>query len=266
MFPKKNYFIFILFILLIFGVLTYQGIKGGSEEPEFNVTNYPLVILERGIFNFSKSVKKFFQSYILIVGKEEENRRLLAQVELANQEVNEYIEAKNENERLRELLELKSQRPDYITSADVFARDPTNWFQILWINKGEKDGISRDMVAVTPSGAVGRVFNILNNTASIVLITDVNSSVAVRTQTTRIEGIMEGRGDDRCYLKYVPQDIVVKIGEKLLTSGLDGIYPEGVLIGHVTDVKKRDGEPFLEIEVSTAQNLNAVEEVAILKR
>jgi rod shape-determining protein MreC len=266
MFLKKRFFIFIIFILLIFAVLTYQSIRNNPDASRFDFFNYPLEILEQGISTFSKGIKNFFRSYILIVGKEDENRRLVKQIEKIKQEKNQYLESTHENERLRALLELKFQRADYITTAEVFARDSTNWFQILWINKGMDDSISKDMIAVTPLGAVGRIHRVLKNRANVILITDVNSSVAVRIQSSRIEGILEGRGDDKCYLKYVPQDVDVVAGEKLITSGLDGIYPEGLQIGYVTDVRKKSGELFQVIEVATAQNLNAIEEVAILKR
>ncbi len=266
MFTKKRFFIFAVFILLIFAVLTYQGIKGDSDTSAVGFLNYPLEILEEGISIFIGGVKGFFNSYILIVGEAEENQRLTEQFKKIEQVKNQYLEAKRENERLRGLLELRSQRTDYIAVADVFARDPTNWFQILWINKGLDDGISKDMVAITPSGLVGRIHRVFKKRASIILITDVNSSVAARIQTSRIEGILEGRGDNRCYLKYVSQDAGVKVGESIITSGLDGIYPEGILIGFITDVKKESGALFLLIEVEAAQNLNSVEEVAVLKR
>ncbi len=171
-----------------------------------------------------------------------------------------------ENERLKKLLQLSSDRSDYITTAKVIARDPTNWFQTLWINKGEKDGVVKDMVAVASAGPVGRVHRLFNGGAGIILITDVNSSVAVRLQSSRIEGILEGRGDNACYLKYISKEVSVAVGEKLLTSGLDGIYPAGLLIGYVSDVKKEGEEMFQEIEVSPMQDLSTVEEVAILKK
>ena len=202
----------------------------------------------------------------MVVGKEDENKLLMERVKEVERERNEYVEALQENERLRQLLDLKLKRADYVTTAEVFARDPTNWFQVLWIKKGLKDNILKNMIAVTPSGAVGRIHRVLYRRANIVLITDVNSSLAVRFQSSRTEGILEGHGDDKCYLKYIPQEIDVAIGDKVITSGLDGIYPEGVLVGTVSDVKKKSGEFFQTIEVTPSQNPNTVEEVLILKR
>ncbi|MEE8330130.1 MAG: rod shape-determining protein MreC [Thermodesulfovibrionia bacterium] len=263
LFKKKSSF-FLFFIFLIFALLTYQSIKGWSRISDF--PSYPLKILEQGSSAFIKTVKNFFNTYIIIIGKEDENRRLIEQIKKTEQERNQYLEAQHENRRLRDLLELKSQRAAYVTTAEVFAGDPTNWFRILWINKGMDDGISRDMVAVTPLGVVGRIHKVLKNRANIILMTDINSSVAVRIQSSRTGGVLEGRGNDKCYLKYVRQEEDVSVGEKIITSGLDGIYPEGLQVGHITAVKKKDGELFYEIEVATSQNLNAVEEVAILRR
>jgi len=261
---RKRFPIFVIFILLIFSLLTYQSTKG--EVHFFDFSLYPLGIIEKMSSFVVRNIKDFFRTYIFIINKEHENRMLIKEVNKLKQERQKYLEITHENVRLRRLLGLKSKRTDYIAVAEVFARDPTNWFQVLWIDKGVEDGISKDMVAVTSLGVVGRVHKVFKDKANIILITDVNSSVAVRLQTSRIEGILEGRGDSRCYLKYVPQEVDVKVGERVITSGFDGIYPDGLLAGYVTDVKRREGKVFQEIEVTPAQNLNAVEEVMILKR
>ena len=122
------------------------------------------------------------------------------------------------------------------------------------------------MVAVTPFGPVGRVHRVLGAAASIILLTDINSSVAVRLQTTRVSGILEGRGDGTCSMKYVSKDTEVNVGDEIVTSGLDGIFPEELFVGYVSEVIPEDGEMFQIIRVVPAQNLNAIEEVVILRR
>ncbi|MBI4681900.1 MAG: rod shape-determining protein MreC [Nitrospirae bacterium] len=253
---KKKIFFFAVFVVLVFGLLTYQSTRGERGIIDFPI--YPLKILEQG----GSSLIKFFRNYIPFLGKDERVLRLAE----CEEERNRYKEAAYENERLRSILQLKSERADYIATAEVFARDPTNWFQIMWINKGLSSGIAKNMVAVTPLGPVGKIHRVFNERANIILITDVNSSVAVRLQSTRVEGILEGRGDNRCYLKYIVKDIDVAVGENVITSGLDGIYPEGLLIGYVTDVDKEGGEIFQLIEVAPSQYLNRVEDVVILKK
>lgn len=261
---KKRLIIFAVFILLVFGLLTYQSIKGESHF--INFTLYPLTIAEKGASAIIHKIKNFFNTYIIISGKERENRELHEKIEKLKQEKNEFLEDRNENERLRKILKLKKARTDYVVTARVFARDPTNWFQSLWINKGMGSGITENMVAMTTVGPVGKVHRVFQDGSNIILITDINSSVAVRLQTSRIEGILEGRGDNSCYLKYISKAADVTVGESLITSGLDGLYPAGLLIGHVINVKQEDEEMFQVIEVEPAQNLNTLEEVVILKR
>ena len=261
---KKRLIIFVVFILLVFGLLTFQSIKGEGHFINFTLT--PLIIAEKGASAISHKIRNFFNTYIIIFGKEQENRELHGKIDKLKQEKNEFLEDKNENERLRKILKLKKARTDYVVTARVFARDPTNWFQSLWINKGMSSGIAKNMVAVTTIGPVGKVHRVFQEGSNIILITDINSSVAVRLQTSRIEGILEGRGDNSCYLKYISKMADVKVGERLITSGLDGLYPVGLLIGHVTSVKQEGEEMFQVIEVEPAQNLNRLEEVVILKR
>ncbi len=264
MFFKKRFFIYAVLILLVFFLLTYQSIKGKGHLS--GIPSYPLRLITQGSSAVINKVMDVFYAYILIIGKDEENRRLRKRIEIYDRVKNRYIEAEYENDRLRRLLDLKSASAGRVVAAEVFARDPTNWFEVLWINKGSNDGIERDMIAVTPAGPVGRIYSVYGSRSGILLITDVNSSVAVRIQTSRIEGILEGRGGRRCFLKYVQQDADVRAGERIITSGLDGIYPEGLLVGYVASVRSRGEDLFQEIEVEPAQNLSTVEEVVVLKR
>jgi rod shape-determining protein MreC len=261
---RNKFLIFIFFIVLTFALLTYQGIK---RQKSISVPfAHPFYLLSEGYSAVVNKIGDFFERYIFVVGKVDENRKLLERIKILEQERNRYIEAENENRRLRRLLELKSQRPDFVGVAEVIARDPGNWFHLLWIDRGLNDGIRKGMIAVSPDGLVGMVRDVLDERASIMLITDVNSAVAVRIQPLRVDGILEGRGDNMTFLKYVSRDADVKQGQRVVTSGLDDIYPGGILVGYIEGIKKTDDGFFQEIVVRPAQDLNKVEEVAILKR
>lgn len=262
---KNKFFILLSLFLLIFALLTYQGIQGKTVF-SFQWPLYPLSIIEKWLSSFTRGAGNVFNTYINLVGKEGENRRLTARIQELEEERNRYVEARYENERLRKLLELKTETAGYVTTAEVFSRNPSNWFQSVWISKGEKKGVAKDMVAVTTRGIVGRVHSVYHDRATVMLITDINSSVGVRMQSSRIEGVLEGRGDDTCRLKYIPQSVEVKVGEKIITSGLDMIYPAGLQVGYVKSVQKKPGEFFSEIEVATAQDISALEEVVLIKR
>jgi rod shape-determining protein MreC len=261
---KKRLFLFTVFILIVFLLLTYQSIKG--KKYLSGIPSYPLRLVSRVSSAVMNNVTDFFHAYILVVGKEEENRKLRERIMMYEQAENRYIESERERKRLRKLLELKSSMTQSVVVAEVYARDPTSWFQILWINKGSHDGIDRSMIAVTPAGPVGRIHAVYDRMASILLVTDINSSVAVRMQGSGVDGILVGRGGRRCFVKYVQRDVDVGVGERVITSGLDGLYPKGLFIGSVTKVRKDGDELFQEIEVEPAQNLSQIEEVIILRR
>lgn len=258
MVSKRRFFIFIVSGILLFLLLTYQGIKTDRNlTPDFLIR--PLTVIEKGISAVSKAVKHYSP-----VGSDVE--KTVSVRGRTNGDKNRCREAEQENSRLRTLLELKSTVPAYVAASEVIARDPTNWFQILWIDKGANDGISKDMVAVTPSGVVGRVHRVLKDRAAVIQLTDINSSVAVRMQSSRVEGILEGNGGRKCSLKYVPYEAQVAAGEEVITSGLDALYPEGLLVGYVAHALKKDGEFFQKVEVVPAQDTQTVEEVLILRR
>lgn len=260
---KKRYVVSTVFVVLIAAILVFQSRIGKGRITDTPV--YPIKTIEKVLSAVMKGTGDFLSTYIL-PRKGLEARALNDKLNKLQEESNKYVEAELENKRLRNLLELKSQSPDYVTSAEVFARDPSNWYQVIWVNKGSDDGVAKEMIAVTPAGVVGRIHRIFNDSASVILLTDASSALAVRMQSTRAEGILEGRGGNICYLKYVPAEIEVEIGDTIVSSGLDKIFPEGLVVGYVTELVKDEGGIFHTIKVTPSQDLNALEEVAILKR
>jgi len=251
MYRRNKVLILTSFIVTIFALLTYEGIK--KEGYPIAPFQYPLHLLSMGEYGGIKRIKT-------LLGSSQGGASGINQQEIRCKEI------EMENKRLKMLLDLKTQRSDLVAIAEVFARDPGNWFHLLWIDKGSLDGIRKGMIAVTPDGIVGMVRDVLGNRSSIMLITDINSAVAVRIQDIREEGILEGRGDNMTYLKYIPRDVEVEYGQAVITSGLDGLYPEGIIVGYIKDIRKTGTGFFQDIIVQPTQNLNRVEEVAILRR
>ncbi|MBI4842825.1 MAG: rod shape-determining protein MreC [Nitrospirae bacterium] len=253
---KNKVVIAIFFVILIASSFAFRNIISGRVE---DASIYPLIVIEES----ASKVSGFFRRLLFAPDSEGKLREKLG--ELARDRTS-CVEAELENARLREALQLKSERPDYFTAAEVFARDHSNWFQTLWIDKGFNDGVKKDMIAATRSGVIGRTHKVLGDRASIVLISDVNSAVAVRLQASRAEGILEGRGGRTCYLKYIPSDVKVETGDAVISSGLDGLFPDGLLLGYVADIVSSDAGIFHVIEVKPAQELDVIEEVSLLGR
>jgi len=261
---NKRLILSLLFIVVIWGLLSLQ-----SRHPLNRIMDiplYPLTWAVRGLSTLEEGINDLLHKYILLIHVYEENQALKAEVGRLKMQLEHLHEAGEEAMRLRRLLKLSSTRHDIIASARVIGRDPTNWFHMLWIDKGSQDGVKKDMIAISPSGLVGRLRRVMKDTSGILLITDINSSVAVRLQGSRIEGILEGDGQDACYMRYVPKDADVRIGERVITSGLDMIYPAGIHVGRVTDVFYVEGEMFLTVKVKPSVGLRSIEEVAIIRR
>jgi len=261
----KKILILILIILLPFLWMTYQ-VRGGDGYSLIRLSDNLFSPPKRLISLITDGIKGFFNHYLLLVDKSKENERLIKEIDRLKTEVNNYLNLLEENKRLRSLLSLKEYQIGYVTTARVIGRDAGNWFRSILIDKGEIDGLKKDMVAVTPSGLVGRVYRVMPRTARIILITDRSSALAVRILRTRDEGILEGTGMDRCRLKYIRKSTEIKAGDVLLSSGLDGIFPEGLTIGIISRVEKEGSGFFQEVEVTPATDLSRLEEITILQR
>lgn len=207
--------------------------------------------------------RKVGERYFFLAGLEEENQKLKRELSSLREENNRLREAYLAAKRIQKLATLQGQYPTSVV-ANVFARDPTSWFKTILVDKGDKEGVSKDMAVAVADGVVGRVIEVFPNTAKVLLITDPNSSVDVIVQRTRTQGIMEGRVDEACILKYVKKSDEVQVGDKIITSGLGGIFPKGLLVGMVTNVERKRPGIFQYVEVVPAADLSRLEEVLIL--
>jgi rod shape-determining protein MreC len=166
---------------------------------------------------------------------------------------------------MKKLYSLQSRHSSTSMVAQVFARDPSNWFKTVMVDKGERNRVSKDMAVVTSEGVVGRVIEVSPNTAKVLLITDPNSALDVTIQRSRSQGIMEGKVEEICVLKYVLKSDDVQVGDKVITSGLGGIFPRGLMIGTVSKVERKRPGIFQYLEVTPSVDFSKLEEVLILK-
>ncbi len=208
-------------------------------------------------------VQETWDDYLFLVGTEAENRELRLRIEKFDIEGNNFREILAENRRLQTLLDLKEAPSCSMTAAVVIAGDPNDWSHTITINKGSKDGMAVNMAVIGARGLAGRIYAVSPGSSKVLLITDFKSSVAVRFQTSREEAIMDGGGDS-CNLKYVHKDTLVESGEGVITSGLDGIFPEGIFVGVVQKVKQLDYGIFQEVTLVPSEHLNSLEEALVI--
>jgi len=207
-----------------------------------------------------------FNNYIGLVRTNRENadlRNRLAKFQMENQKI---PELEHENKRLKTILNLMEQRPKTMIAARVVGEDIKNWFKCIILDKGKSSGITIKMPVITPSGLVGQVVETDRWVAKVMVINDTNSSVDVYVEGRNTRGILEGTGQTVLKLKYIRKNDEIEIGDKLITSGKDGIYPKGLAAGIVTTVNRGKPGIFSEIEVMPFNNFNILEEVLVLKK
>lgn len=247
---KLTVLVIICVCLISFFLISYQS-KGLIKFPKIDLSFFLLPV------NYAK---EFFALFYL----KEENKKLkeqLYQLFLQQKSTHELIE---ENKKLKTLLDLKETKKEIITIAKITHRGTNKLKKTFWIDKGSNNGIKIDMPAVTLNGVIGKVIFTSSNSSEVLLLTDPNFSVSVRAQRSRIEGILSGSGTNLCILKYIPFEEDIMVEDILITSGIDGIFPEGVKVGVVKKIEKKNGF-FQHIEVTPYQSELKIEEVAIIK-
>ncbi len=207
-------------------------------------------------------------------------KELQAQVDAISNDSIQLREVLSENSTLREQLGYKQANPDFaLVGATVTQRvlqrdpnlarvlgvDPSNITFVIIIDQGSEDGVKVNMPIVTPKGLVGRVIQAGAHWSKVLLITDPSSSVNAVVQSTRATGIIQGNVDSSLTIKYVPQGEAIKTGDLILTSGLGGNFPKRLVIGKVTEVRKRDIEQFQEAVIQPSVDFPRLEFVLVVK-
>ncbi|HEX8072949.1 MAG TPA: rod shape-determining protein MreC [Pyrinomonadaceae bacterium] len=198
-------------------------------------------------------------------GENEELRRRLAEAET---ELREARAARDENERLKKLLDFKNDSQYQSVPARIIARDPSEWWNTVLVNRGTTSGVALNMPVATPDGVVGRVIGVSPWTAQVLLLTDERAAaggVVGQLGASSALGAVRGLGRNGLLeMRYVSGLEPVKLGDYVLTTGQDGIYPPGLSVGEVVEFKEGSATQPHEIKVKPSARLNALEEVAVL--
>jgi len=221
----------------------------------------PLQVMSQTATGWIKGIQ---ESYLTLEGYKVENERLRQKLIELEKERNRLMESEATNRRLQKLLEFRSQVPVGGITASIIAASASPWFKSCLLDKGSADGIRTGMAVVTPLGALGRVIELAPRTAKVLLIIDPNSGVDVVVQRTRARGIVSGSLENGPIMKYVKHSEDVQVGDRLVTSGLDGVYPRGMMVATVTTVRKQTVGLFQQIGVMPAVTLERTEHVLVV--
>lgn len=198
-----------------------------------------------------------------------ENEQLRTRVEQMQVELSQSRTAVDENARLKALLDFKERSQYGTVLASVIARDPSLWFDTVTINRGRMAGIENNMPVVTPGGIVGRVVATSPWTAEVMLITDEKAAAgAIVGQLGQSNALGSVRGlgvNGLVEMRYVSGLEEVNVGDYVLTTGQDAIYPPGLNVGEVVEVKKGSATIPHVIRIKPSARLNALQEVVVLQ-
>ncbi len=223
--------------------------------------------VQLGVARLADGAIHFFRGYIDLVGVQQENQELKAQIARLSAERAQAGEFKVENQRLTELLALKNAAKDQLeldtVTAEVIGSDATGLSRTLIVDRGADSGLEPGMAVIAHEGAVGKIIAASPHASRVLLIDDHNSALDAFDQRTQARGIVAGVPDDGLIMKYVDRSDDLKPGDPVVTSGLDGIFPHGMLVGYVSAVHREGPGLFLSVDVSAAVNFRHLDRVLI---
>lgn len=206
-----------------------------------------------------------FDRYLRLVGVGEENKALKNKVVLLEYRLQVLKELELENQRLRKLLDFSKQQDRPFRTARVVGYDPTSHYRTFRIDRGHAEGVLPGMPVATDQGVVGKVLRSWASFSDVLLVTDVRSGVDCLVQRTRARGTVEGSGAESLRMKYLQRLDEVQEGDLVITSGLDSIFPPGLLVGTVAGVRQQSSGVFQEVQITPAVDPARVEEVVVLE-
>ena len=265
----RRFFIFLSLIILLLSAIHFTG----DYRSRYTFAEDLLLAGLSPVQGFFSQVGwrtyRFFQVIVDHNRIIEENKML--KDELASRDNLRYqlVELQKENYRLREMLDFKERGSFELLPAQVIARDPSQWFETVTINKGYVDGVEKDMAIVTSEGLVGNVSKVSRNSAQVLLLTDSRRAVSALIQRTRepgTVGIVEGYPEEKGYLRMVniPPEAKLLPGDAVISAGLGGVFPKGLIIGHLLEAGSDQYGLLQQAIIKPAVDFNRLEEVFIV--
>jgi rod shape-determining protein MreC len=252
-----------MLLMIIGGVLALA--LGGYLAPILKVAFTPLIGAQQWLSNKYVAVVEFFTMPRDVATLRQMNSDLQNKVSSLETQLIQLQEQLREAQVLYALLDFARARPEnQYVAASVIGRDPVPFLRFIQIDKGSDDGIRHGMPVVTQQGLIGRIDAVTAGAARVQLITDANVNVNVRLQTSGVDAMLTGSVTGEVTLNMVPQDVVLKPGELILTSGLGGNYPPGIVVGQVVTVRKRENDLFQTASIQPAVDLTNMPAVLVI--
>lgn len=251
--------------ILLHVVLISAQVNTASGLPMLQVATFgSFSEVQRGTMSTVDGMRNLWSGYIALQGVHRENDALKQELQTLQVRLQEERAEAQRTVSLRQLLELRERANLDTTAADVIAAAASPEFRTVTIDKGTGEGLQTDMAVISPAGVVGRVILPARRASKVQLLIDRNAAAGALIERTRVQGVVEGVGDGSLRMEYVPGTSDVKPGDLVVTSGIDGIYPKGFVIGTIEQVERGNGG-YHVITVRPAVDFTRLEEVLVVR-
>jgi rod shape-determining protein MreC len=255
-----------LTILVLIIILILLNIIPGLNKGLGNFVYKIFSPIGRFFSNIGNGISGFFQIITSISDLNEENLALKKGNLVLEAENSTLIEVKRENDILREALNISKSGEQIQEVASVVGKDIQGIQDWVLINKGSRHGITKDMVVISPENTlVGRISEVDSSFSKVALITQKDSVVAGIIENNRTEGLIKRDDKGGLFIDFIPKNESMEIGERIITSGMDNLYPKGILIGKIEIIDTSDNQIFQKIIIAPAVDFSKLEEVFIIK-
>jgi rod shape-determining protein MreC len=249
-------------------VIISEQVDGGGGVPLLERVVFDLVSpFQRATASGLRGAAALWKGYVDLRGAREEKARFAERVAALETDLQQARREAEESRRLREALGLEKILPIDTVAAEVIARDGLPWFRTITLNRGREAGIRLDAAVLSPTGVVGRVIAVGPHAARAQLILDRDSGVGAILERSRVPGVVSGEASGKSgflLMNYVSALADVKVGDRVVTSGLDRIYPKGLVIGRVESVSPPAGL-FKDVRVTPSARFSLLETVLVVR-
>jgi len=258
----RIYLIVSLILVLSAGLfLFFKGKEEGLGKSR--AVSEVMYALQKPVSKLGNAAEYLWNMVIKFAYLKYDNEKLNKELSAMAYQQNQLREAEKENERLKKLLDYKRKVSYKTGMAKVVGRDLSDYFGVLTIDLGERDGVVTDMPVISPDGVVGKIIEVYPEYSLVMLLTDYKSGISGIIQKSRPVGTVMGAGKGICKMKYLSVNDEVKAGDIVVTSG-DGKFPKGLMLGKISDVRPASDSMSLDVDIIPAVNVLKIEEVLVV--
>ena len=266
---RKGFKIILGIVAALVAVTIVAGLIGSWVSPQSSILGAITTPLQRLAASVSNGISDFFEAQRQVEELEKENNELRQRIQEMTSDLIDYDQYKLDNEFYSEFLGIKEKHPDYqFQPATVISRDPANAFYSFTIDRGTLDGISPHAPVITADGLVGYISEAGPSFSTVITVVDPSLKVGAMDSRTRDIGMVSGNVsesyDSQCRMSYLSRSSSVSVGDLIITSGSGGIFPQGLLIGTVSELGRETTDISMFAVIDPVVDFESLRDVMVI--